>query len=879
MGISEDEFQAVVGRLESPLEGEREQAVQALVRSHDIRSVPMLQKIASADESVAVRYLARKGLFYLRQQLGLDGMSALADMPDEVVPNKAEALQDKLRAVLAGKDDAQKLKLLQGLAQRKVTQALPVLLAHDAKAEAPEVRSNLVLAAGILGGEDEIPFIRGFLEDEDPRVRANAIEALEYLSSPKVYPLIVRSLTDADNRIRANAIKALRSYGKVNCMAILEKMLRSKKLWMRDSAVYALPTVGGAEAVPLLAEAATDVDESVALKARKGLEVLAERGVAGADEALGRLPAAPTPTPSIEKFLSDFDPQAGAGEDDPDLLTDDDPQKRLKAVNEIAETRDVARKDALLAAAKAEADGFVRARMVIALGRVGDGKMVKHLLPFLDDEVDRVRANAIEAAVMCDRTAAQPFLVPRLSDPNNRVRANAVIALKDYPGLDVYPALEGMLASEQLLMRKSAFYAITDLATDRASKLVARLLDDADPELRNKARGFVEMALADGEPWAKALTKGKAPSPAPAGGFAEFAAPPEPAPAAPAAPGAKVPIAPATAKLAAGDVKERLARFRGQGSEGKKRMIDEARAQVCLESFFFLREAVEDPDFEVKIKARMALKAFEGEDFADSALITPDVAALLKPPEVMATQYKGLKSTTELAKDLNQRLTQAEARGYWEGPWGEAFPILNALREDTREMLEGVLAREKVEKVYLCYQNEKLLPFRQGKKTLDSNRYTNVVSLGSVAPRIPKDTFHGSFMHSQKRPAWMMALELENRLVLFLRGAVETTQASYLSVDWRAIESVEAEKAEGGTTLHVRASGVLFEIPGMASDEAKGLYDRLKEREGSRMGHEAAGKGAGERELKKLDVLRSGGIITEEEYRKRKAALERGKKG
>lgn len=870
---------SILKALKSPLEGERERAVQALVRSKDIRAAEVLQRVIDTDESVAVRYLAKKGLFFLRKQMGASEASAspAADPP-------ADGVAGKLKKILEVGQDAQKIKLLKGLTGRKLTQVLPTLLEHDAAGESPEVRSNLVMAVGILGAEAELGYVKAFLDDADPRVRANTIEALEFLGTPKAYPLVVKMLPDEDNRIRANAIKALRHYGKVNCLALLEKMLQSKKLWMRDSAAYALGLVGGEGALPMLLDALKDVEPSVREKARRGIEQLAEGGDADAQQALRKLKADAAgevevdddpEDHSIEGFFTDEQSKMSFVIPQNDPLYAEDPQERLAAVTEIAETRAADRVPALLDAARREGDGLVRAKMVIELGRLGGPEVVDELLPFLDDGVDRVRANAIEALAMADLSSAAPHLARMLDDPNNRARGNAVVALKDAPGVDIVPALRAMIDSPVTLMRKSAFYALAEIGDARVGPLIEVLLEDNEEDLRLKARGYLSMAAEEGQPWAVAL-QGERGDPVGGGAdqFAEFEPTESTTDEAEAA--ALREQTQREGRASAEGARERLARFRSMDTGGKRRMIEDAKRDVCLESYFFLREAVEDDDFEIKIHAKMALKAFDA-DFAQAAQDQEEnIGDLFVRPEVKTIDYRGMKVATQLAKELNGKLEAAEARGYWEGPFPDKFPILNALREDTREMIQEILDGEEVLKVFVCYQQDRLLPFRQGKKTLDSNRYSSVVGLGHVISRVARGSFNGDFLHSLKRPAYLLAIALSTRLVLFLRGSVETTQAAWVAANWRAMDRVEAEKRDTRTTLHIQVMGELIDVPELAPDEAKWIYDRVRAREDSRMGHELANKGDPERELRKLDLLLKGGVIDQREYATRKARIEKG---
>jgi hypothetical protein len=446
---------------------------------------------------------------------------------------------------------------------------------------------------------------------------------------------------------------------------------------------------------------------------------------------------------------------------------------------------------------------------------------------------------------MADTEAAQPYLVPLLQDTNNRVLANAVIALKDYQAVDVTPTLSKMVEDQAPLMRRSAFYAITDLATQEANALIARLVEDPDETLRSKVQSYVEMCADDGDTWAIELrdrreAAGEAPL-AP-DDFAEFAGGPE-----------SLPSSGASRDESATEARQMLKNFRAQDRDGKLAMIARARDDVCLESYFFLREVLEEEDFEIKVQAKMALRSFDEETF------------------------RGVKQATELWKELNQRSQAADSRGYWEGPFPDRLVMLNALREDTLEMLVETLHGEEVQEAFLCYNSDRLEPFRTGRKPLDSNRYSNLVTLVPQVNRTTSDTFHGSLLHSVKRPAYLLALMLESRLLLFLRGSLQSTVCSSVSVPWIVIDRAEANRVGSGTTVAIEAMGVLVEVPELHGEDARRIYDRAHAREQSKMNH-ALENLSTTKEFRRIDLLLQGGVITQEEYEKRKALLEKQRK-
>src|SRR5258708_1483420 len=164
--------------LDHPDEATRKIALLALGREREPRSIPPIRRMAQADESVELRFLAKKVLIYLASVLAQPvagpavGPAALDD-PDPTVRSRA---------------------------------------LHVAAASGASVAT----AVGALGGRPEVELLEALATDADPRVRANTIEALEAIGDPATYPTFIRFVTDADNRIRANAIRALGKLGRAN---------------------------------------------------------------------------------------------------------------------------------------------------------------------------------------------------------------------------------------------------------------------------------------------------------------------------------------------------------------------------------------------------------------------------------------------------------------------------------------------------------------------------------------------------------------------------------------------------------------------------------------------------------------------------------------
>jgi len=920
-------IKSIIESLQSPLEAQRELAVQALVKTNDIRSIPALQRVAGSDESVRIRYQAKKALFVLKRRLE-QGIPGGGTEPQHIKT-------DKVREILAGPDPAKKLGLLKVIARHKLATTIPLLFEAAKSEQDAVVRSNIIIVVGILGDEAHIGDIAAYVHDRDPRVRANAIEALEYINHPNAYPIIVNALSDSDNRIRANAIKALRNYGKVNVINLLRKMLQSSQEWMRDSAAYALSLVAKNEAISLLLDSANDETATVRQRARAGLANLAKRGNPTASKALEEidkhLDSDGVPPPldlSAFKELAD-----GASEES--LLQAEDAQVRLKELRSIVDEQDSSRLFEVVEMAQTEQDAFLKANAVIALGKLGDENLIDTLSEFLSSSEDRIRANDIEALAMIGGERVSSVLVPCLQDSNNRCKANAIIALKSHPYINVTKPLEEMVTSTEVLQRKSAFYAITDIATDEVILLLDPLHQDPEEDISKNARQFLQMLSEQGNAVASdILSRSSAPKEnaldslneeffdqddsISALGFAGFDDSSDGAPgfgtedsqgfavglelelegfdesatseSLPSSvdqsksPHVEFPTSTAVKDISSLELQEEKP-FRYSVDQfinlpnGKKRsIIEELKNEITVQAYLFLREILNDKDFEIKCLAKVALKNFENEDFAGPDAPKPsDRGWIFATPEIETVEYQGLKKTIMLSRDLNEKAEAYEYAKTWKGPFPVEFPILNALREDTQEMIQFILRDEELRHVLICFQHDRMKPFMEGRRSLDGNRFANVVTLSNVSHRIEPYSPSAKLLKTIKRPIYLLVLFTDDKLFLFLRGPLETSFGKFLSVNYQQIDNVEISPVNKGLkTLVLHIHNDYIEIPEMYAHIAKPFHEFITERCVENLKKEQlSGRFDPKEELKKLETLLQAGAIAKTEYSARRKRIER----
>ena len=860
-------------------ENVRLQAIKALYESQDIRAMAVLVQLTSQDVSVKVRYLAKKAIYLLRKVLrkelqkssAFSGVHKISDFKkvDEVIQPPTEKVAETaidLPQFIAAYEQANadtRIWYVQSAVKYNAVDVLPFLCEEAKREKDQHVRATLAISIGILGGENEITAVASFLQDNDPRVKANAIEGLEYIGHVKAYPFIMRFLSDPDNRIRGNVVKALKSYGKVNLAHLLEKMIRSDKLWMRDSAAYCMSVLSSSTLLPLVEIGLRDKSGSV----RRKCHLVLEKLIAIGDEQAKLL---------LEKYADDdFDgepPQPhtvvaehlDAPSEGASRLFSEDVAVRKREIDRIVAEQDAVHVPAMLQLLKLENEPFIKACLVTALGRLKTPLAADALVGCLIEEVARVRANAVEALA----TVAPERLVEHaervLKDENNRVRANAIGALIDPCEELALAALEKMVNSQDELYRRSAFWAVSDISDERVEKFISRFLDDESEEIRERAVLLVHQLREQNETLAQRIIDSAdeemkkrldldVSTQHAVEAFQEEL---------PLLEHSTTDFLGASSDLLSIDgIKQGLIpsfstpakrfnyeTFSAKSKEQKLDIIDEAKGMVNISNFSFLREVLrKEKDFVVKVAVRRALKSFEKQNFSDSAIlrVTGDGPSILEAPHVRAISYRGTKSVLKLSQELIVRGKKRDATATWLGPFGQRWQMLNALREDTQDMILEILGDDEVVASSLCYYTDRLAPFLKGERSLDMNRYANIVTLAGALNRAPAASAQRAFLTAINRPAYLLVILTGRRCILFLRGTIEDRQGRYLVIHYRNISELEFKDKRGLRTINITVGGEKIALPELEEQEASQLYGFIERKQiEENINKETAGKPA-----------------------------------
>jgi len=441
----------IIELLKSTSENDRKKAVLILAKKPSKDNLLIIRDVAECDESVEVRFFARKALYCIKEAL----KPKVAGETTKTVNLKSIA-----KYFASDKSVEEKLAVVQHAINKNMTVITEAFIEQLQQETSSEVVSALLIAIGKLGDESKIKYIIPYLNDDNSRVRANAIEALEYTGSTKIYPYVISKIEDSDNRVRSNAAKALKKLDSVTALRILKAMLASNNHAMQASAAYVMRFILDEANVELLAPLLNSMDDAVKENVIIALTKYKENGMKKAADLLKNTGTIQAPATGplkgsiVAKSLEDKLAEALAGGDS---------KARIDAVNESMQLGGLGAGKVLVDHLKQERDNKVIATILICLGRLQYKDSIDEIVKRLKTRDDRCRANAVEAIRLIGDRDALKNVVNSLKDKNNRVKANAIIALNGEDYVDLFTPLSEMSESAEELMQKSAIYAIMEI--------------------------------------------------------------------------------------------------------------------------------------------------------------------------------------------------------------------------------------------------------------------------------------------------------------------------------------------------------------------------------------------------------------------------------
>lgn len=217
----------------SPDPKERVNVINTVIKGNQPNKLEILTWVSQNDPNAQVRSKVRafvdqmqKEKINITKEEGIERESGTS--PDEVLKNGNP--QEKIEII--------KLIINDNAAISKETLEWCLKSEKDVM-----VCAALITALGKLGSDEDLNFIRKFLNHSNARVRANAVEAIGFIGSSTTFDLIKPLLEDGDARVRANAAKCLYACDKSSAMKMIEIMLSGNEVNLVKSAVFVLESI------------------------------------------------------------------------------------------------------------------------------------------------------------------------------------------------------------------------------------------------------------------------------------------------------------------------------------------------------------------------------------------------------------------------------------------------------------------------------------------------------------------------------------------------------------------------------------------------------------------------------------------------------------
>ncbi len=554
MCVADDVFAKASEALKSPSEEARREAVLTLFKLKDRRAIDLFAKICEMDRSSEVRTQARKAYYLLRDVHPNNLSEPFLELPDGISFDDLEKLLVDENPRIRG----EAIKLCGKL--DPVSTAPPLRQAIAAEKNA-RLQADILRGLGRAGLKYDIPTIADFLYKGDSNLQIAAIESLAMIGGADALEYVVPFLRDPDSTVRAAATKALPPLEGGEMLNILRGMAVSTNQSWRESVIHQIQRFKVPLASKILAHLAA-VDPVIALRerAKAALEAMA-RTDENARKELAELntpeepddPNAPatvpldgiwetTPETTLpvppDSTASTAAQAAASGTTPPTtgqaaeatekkeatpprkprvLVVPGVSKKLVKAIclGDQAQRQDGLRQFGALL--KPEHLPF----LLLQLDREKDPRIVSHLLSLIGrlknpqayaavvkrfkDVDNRVRANAIEAAMQIDPITTPDRLAGFLNDPNNRIRANTIIASANKHGFDALVWLRDLAAFGDPAYRRSALYVIDKLKLPSFLEVLEILICDDDLEVRHMAHKAIHEYAAAGDKKAKSL--------------------------------------------------------------------------------------------------------------------------------------------------------------------------------------------------------------------------------------------------------------------------------------------------------------------------------------------------------------------------------------
>lgn len=469
--------------LSSPFENDRIKVIYYIVKNRLTDYSDVLKKIAASDESLNVRYYARKGYSYLESVSAgerTDGTIESGGQEDQEAARQ-KAIREKILQLGDSEAVEDRMKAVKAAVKYRVEGYMEFLMRRLLVETDESVTATIIKSLGYTGDRNCTSVLVKYLKNEDYRIVANAIEALAMIGDERAFPYVVSLIGKGagDNRITANIIEYLKKYDTDSALGLLEEMVKFPSDAMADSAIFVIAGFRSKKVLPLLEKLRGHKNQTIAKKVEEAMTLLNSAGDSEISiENLAHNIAMPQPSPDVAAVSA--------------VPEKSDSEKKIESIREmLAKPSEKSSVSALSDILKNEKDEYVLAYAVSACSKITGARNIAALKKYLTHANDRIRANTVEVLGEIEGVDLLSLMKPLLKDKNNRVRANAIVALKNYPNVDHVAILSEMIGSGDKLMVTSAIYSIIKIKGDTI-ELLRSLASSSDEEIKERAMSALD---------------------------------------------------------------------------------------------------------------------------------------------------------------------------------------------------------------------------------------------------------------------------------------------------------------------------------------------------------------------------------------------------
>ena len=336
----------------------------------------------------------------------------LEEIPVDVIENQFSILEDKNSA----KND--KLRSIRALSALIISEKQKNRFSKqlDRFKDDSVLLSALIPAIGRVSGKSIAPKLKNYLNHPDSRIRANTIEILgEILEGEiEIDTIITPLLSDKDYRVIANAIKILYGADKNKAIEKISIMLKNPDKKSRNSGIFAIREIKDPALIDMLKLHINDPDMEVAIHAGYAMIEL-EKSISNPKISIENLSTEEQLVKLIDIFqYGNVYSRKTSIEKISALMTNNN----VEIIGSVLDKTD---------------HNYIQSLLVKLIGLTRSEKAIPIIKPFLTNENERVRANAVEGLTMIESQKV-PFILGNLimKEKDSRTLSNIIIGISTF---------------------------------------------------------------------------------------------------------------------------------------------------------------------------------------------------------------------------------------------------------------------------------------------------------------------------------------------------------------------------------------------------------------------------------------------------------------